>query len=114
MILSRPNLVANDSRPISRSSCSFCSSISSSLSSIVRASTRHHLTHRGSSSPSHISHFSGRPESGSLNSGRDGQEALQKAHSSYSLPSITYLSLPAHSAPAYSPAYTGRYTSFMG
>ena len=29
-----------------------------------------------------------------------GQEALQKAHSSYSLPSMVYLSLPAHSAGA--------------
>ena len=41
-----------------------------------------------------MSHFSGRPESGSLNRSRDGQEARQKSHSSYSLPSMMYLSLP--------------------
>ena len=34
----------------------------------------------------------------------DGQEALQKAHSSYSFPSMVYLSLPMHSATAFSPA----------
>ena len=51
-----------------------------------------------------MSHFSGRPESGSLKTSRDGQEARQKAHSSYSLPSIVYLSRPAHSAAVYSPA----------
>jgi hypothetical protein len=58
-------------------------------------------------SDSHMSHFRGRPESGSLKRSRDGQEALQKAHSSYSLPSIVYMPLPAHSAATYSPAYTG-------
>jgi len=44
----------------------------------------------------------------------DGQDARQKAHSSYSFPSITYLSLPAHSAAVYSPAYTGTYMSVNG
>src|SRR4030042_2053837 len=77
----------------------------------------HHCTHNGLScggSSSHISHLRGRPESGSLNASLDGHEALQKPHSSYSLPSITYLSLPIHSAAVYSPAYTGTYTSLMG
>src|SRR6056297_23442 len=106
MMVCMPYLSARDSSPISRSSISSCSSTSSSLSSRVRASTRHHLTHRGSSSPSHMSHLSGSPESGSLNSSLEGQEARQKEHSSYSLPSMVYLSLPAHSAMVYSPAYT--------
>src|SRR3989339_943208 len=61
-----------------------------------------------------MSHLSGSLESGSLKTSLDGQEALQKPHSSYSFPSITYLSLPKHSAGAYSPAYTGRYTSLSG
>src|SRR4030043_1328160 len=77
----------------------------------------HHCTHNGFScggSSSHISHLRGRPESGSLKTSRDEQEALQKPHSSYSFPSITYLSLPIHSAAAFSPAYTGRYTSLSG
>ena len=54
-----------------------------------------------------MSHFRGRSESGSLKMSREGQEARQKAHSSYSLPSMTYLSRPAHSAAVYSPAKTG-------
>jgi len=43
---------------------------------------------------SHISHFIGRPESGSLKKSREGHEARQKSHSVYSLPSSTYLSRP--------------------
>ena len=65
------------------------------------------MTHIGSASGgslSHMSHLSGRPESGSLKRSRDGQAARQKAHSSYFLPSIVYWSLPAHWAAAYSPA----------
>ena len=54
-----------------------------------------------------MSHLRGSPESGSLKKPRDGQEARQKAHSSYCLPSMVYLSRPAHSAAVYSPAYTG-------
>ena len=36
-----------------------------------------------------------------------GRRPCRNAHSSYSFPSITYLSLPIHSAGAYSPANTG-------
>jgi len=33
-----------------------------------------------------MSHFSGRPESGSMKKSRDGQDARQKLHSLYCLP----------------------------
>src|SRR4030042_4708292 len=111
MTFCNPYLSTMDSNPTSTSSILTSSSTSSSLSSYIRASFKHHWTHRGFScggSSSHTSHLRGRPESGSLKTSLDGQEALQTSHSLYSFPSMTYLSLPAHSALAYSPAYTGR------
>ena len=54
-----------------------------------------------------MSHFSGRPESGSLKISLEEQEARQKPHSSYSFPSMMYLSLPMHSAGACITGVTG-------
>src|SRR5574341_1557562 len=111
----QPCFFASASSPASTSSgtapsASPSAPASTSTRSKVNASARHHCTHSGSSSVgsnSHMSHLSGSPESGSLNTSREGQEARQNAHSSYSFPSIVYWSRPAHSAAVYSPANTG-------
>src|SRR5665647_444452 len=85
-----PYLSTKESSPTSSSPrfSSTTASLSSSRSKYVRASHRHTWTHHGSvrvSSSSHISHFRGRPESGSRKYSLDGHETPQKLHSEYSL-----------------------------